>query len=53
MPTSAKVMIVCTVLGLVVVSAYTVALGSDGWLWFTWVVLAFSTAGALVARPPR
>ena len=41
----------CTVGGLVVVTAYTVALGSNGWLWFAWVVLALVTIGVVAARP--
>jgi hypothetical protein len=39
MPGSTKAMGALTVGGLVVVTAYTVALGSNGWLWFGWVVL--------------
>ncbi|MFD8231558.1 hypothetical protein ACFV20_06630 [Streptomyces sp. NPDC059696] len=34
--------------GLVVVTAYTVALGSNGWLWFGWVVLGLITLGLVV-----
>lgn len=37
--------------GLVVVTAYTVALGGNGWLWFGWVVLGLLTL-ALVATQP-
>ncbi|MFI0776498.1 hypothetical protein [Streptomyces sp. NPDC021212] len=47
---SAKGMTTCAVGGLVAVTAYTVALGSNGWLWFAWVVLALLTVGMLVAR---
>ncbi|WP_166024048.1 hypothetical protein [Streptomyces chilikensis] len=36
---SAKAMGALTAGGLVVVTAYSVALGSNGWLWFGWVVL--------------
>lgn len=50
MPGSAKAMAWLTVGGLVAVTAYTVALGSNGWLWFAWVVLGLATIGALVAR---
>ena len=32
------------------VTAYTVALGSNGWLWFGWVVLGLLTVGVVVAR---
>jgi hypothetical protein len=47
---SAKGMTACAVGGLVVVTAYTVALGSNGWLWFAWVVLGLLTVGMLFAR---
>ncbi|MFD8862810.1 hypothetical protein ACFV1F_00135 [Streptomyces sp. NPDC059590] len=50
MPGSAKAMTACTVGGLVVVTAYSVSLGSNGWLWFGWVVLGLLTVGVLVAR---
>ncbi|MCF6522419.1 hypothetical protein [Streptomyces sp. JJ36] len=50
MPGSAKVMTVSTVTALVVVTAYTVALGGSGWLWFAWVVLGLTTLGVVVAR---
>jgi len=50
MPGSAKAMGVLTVGGLVVVTAYTVALGSSGWLWFGWVVLGLITLGMVVSR---
>jgi hypothetical protein len=43
-----KTMGVLTVGGLVVVTAYTVALGSNGWLWFGWVVLGLITLGMVV-----
>ncbi|CAL9366587.1 hypothetical protein ACH4LN_25125 [Streptomyces albus] len=49
-PASAKAMTVCTVVGLVVVTAYTVALGSSGWLWFCWVVLCLVTLGVFATR---
>jgi type IV secretory pathway VirB2 component (pilin) len=42
---STKTMGVLTVGGLVVVTGYTVALGSNGWLWFGWVVLGLITLG--------
>ncbi|WP_336049774.1 hypothetical protein [Streptomyces sp. CA2R101] len=51
MPGSARTMAVCTVGGLVVASAYTVAMGANGWLWFCWVVLALVTIGVVAARP--
>ena len=50
MPGSAKTMAVLTVGGLVVASAYTVAVGGNGWLWFAWVVLALVTVGVVAAR---
>jgi hypothetical protein len=53
MPTSAKAMTIGTVVGLVVTTAYTVALGTNGWLWSAWVVLALSTVGVLAIRPSR
>ncbi|GGN51792.1 hypothetical protein GCM10011579_008040 [Streptomyces albiflavescens] len=50
MPGSTKAMGVITVSGLVVVTAYTVALDSNGWLWFGWVVLGLITLGMLSSR---
>ncbi|WP_186319381.1 hypothetical protein [Streptomyces sp. SAJ15] len=47
---SAKTMAGCTVGGLVAVTAYTVTLGSNGWLWFGWVVVALLTVGVLATR---
>ncbi|MGQ4512894.1 hypothetical protein [Streptomyces sp. DW26H14] len=44
---STKSMGVITVVGLVVVTAYTVAIGSNGWLWFGWVVLGLLTLGMI------
>ncbi|MFF3905974.1 hypothetical protein ACFYZJ_08180 [Streptomyces sp. NPDC001848] len=53
MPGSTKAMGVLTVGALVVVTAYTVALGSSGWLWFGWVVLGLVTLGmVLTTRTP-
>jgi hypothetical protein len=49
-PGSVKTMTVATVVALVVVTAYTVALGSSGWLWFSWVVLGLATIGVISAR---
>lgn len=46
MPGSAKAMTVCTVLGLVVVTAYSAALGGSAWAWFAWAVLCMVTIGA-------
>ncbi|MFE7776882.1 hypothetical protein ACFU5O_23920 [Streptomyces sp. NPDC057445] len=48
---STKTMGVLTVAALVVVTAYTVALGSNGWLWFGWVVLGLVTLGMLASKP--
>ncbi|MFE9257471.1 hypothetical protein [Streptomyces sp. NPDC006879] len=50
MPGSTKAMAVMTIVGLVLVSAYSVALGSNGWLWFGWVVLGALTAGTAMSR---
>ncbi|MGW1725955.1 hypothetical protein ACWCQK_23815 [Streptomyces sp. NPDC002306] len=47
---STRTMGVLTIGGLVVVTAYTVALGSNGWLWFGWVVLGLITLGMIVTR---
>ncbi|MCX4678801.1 hypothetical protein OG413_26435 [Streptomyces sp. NBC_01433] len=47
---STKTMGVMTVGALVAVTAYTVALGSNGWLWFGWVVLGLATLGVLATR---
>lgn len=35
---------------LVLVSAYTVALGSNSWLWFGWAVLLLVCAALFVVR---
>jgi hypothetical protein len=50
MPGSKTTMGVLTVGALVAVTAYTVALGSNGWLWFGWVVLGLATLGTLATR---
>lgn len=50
MEKSAKALTVCTVVGLVVATGYTVAVGSSGWLWFAWIVLAMVTIGVLTSR---
>ncbi|MER5897197.1 MULTISPECIES: hypothetical protein [unclassified Streptomyces] len=47
---STKIMGVLTVGALVAVTAYTVALGSNGWLWFGWVVLGLATLGMVATR---
>jgi hypothetical protein len=47
---STKAMGVLTLGGLVVVTAYTVALGSNGWLWFGWVVLGLLTLAMVVSH---
>lgn len=49
-PGSTKAMAATTLGGLVVVTAYTVALGSNGWLWFGWVVLGLITVGMAATR---
>ncbi|MGW0547685.1 hypothetical protein [Streptomyces altiplanensis] len=53
MPGSVKSMGVLTVGTLVVISAYTVALGSNGWLWFGWIVLGLVTAGLAATSRSR
>ncbi|GHE31004.1 MULTISPECIES: hypothetical protein [Streptomyces] len=50
MPGSTKAMGVITVGGLVVVTAYTVTLGSNGWLWFGWVLLVLITLGMVASH---
>jgi hypothetical protein len=52
MPGSTKTMGVFTVGGLVAVTAYTVALGSNGWLWFGWVVLGLITVAMVASGGP-
>lgn len=47
---STKAMGVLTLTALVVVTAYTVTLGSSGWLWFGWVVLGLITLGMAATR---
>lgn len=49
----AKAMAVCTLACLTAVVGYSVALGSNGWLWFAWVVLLLCTAGVAAIRDPR
>ncbi|PZH18019.1 hypothetical protein C1I97_04335 [Streptomyces sp. NTH33] len=47
---STRAMGVLTVGALVAVTAYTVALGGNGWLWFGWVVLGLITLSMIVTR---
>ncbi|MFC8920151.1 MULTISPECIES: hypothetical protein [unclassified Streptomyces] len=47
---STKTMSGLTVGALVLTTAYTVALGSNGWLWFGWVVLGLVTIGMAATR---
>jgi fatty acid desaturase len=47
---STKTMGVLTVASLVAVTAYTAALGSNGWLWFGWVVLGMVTIGVVASK---
>ncbi|MEV3988305.1 MULTISPECIES: hypothetical protein [unclassified Streptomyces] len=47
---STKTMGGLTIGALVVTTAYTVALGSNGWLWFGWVVLGLVTIGMAATR---
>ncbi|MEU8617704.1 hypothetical protein [Streptomyces sp. NPDC048623] len=44
-----KTMTAITGAALVLITAYTVALGSSGWLWFGWVVLGVATIGMAAA----
>ncbi|MFC9278582.1 hypothetical protein [Streptomyces collinus] len=46
-----KAMGAMTVGALILVTAYTVALGSNGWLWFGWVVLGLLTLAMIVTQP--
>ncbi|MEU8759313.1 hypothetical protein [Streptomyces sp. NPDC048659] len=44
-----KTMAAVTAVTLVLTTAYTVALGSSGWLWFCWVLLGVTTVGMAAA----
>ncbi|MFF5973038.1 hypothetical protein ACFY7C_16100 [Streptomyces sp. NPDC012769] len=44
-----KTMGVITFAALVLITTYTVALGSSGWLWFAWIVLGVATVGMAAA----
>ncbi|CAL9282152.1 MULTISPECIES: hypothetical protein [unclassified Streptomyces] len=46
---STKTMGMVTIGALVLTTAYTVALGSNGWLWFAWIVLGLVTLGMVAA----
>ncbi len=50
MPGTARAMTWCTVVALVAITAYSVVLGPDGWLWLGWVVLGLLTAADLLTR---
>ncbi|MER7621077.1 hypothetical protein [Streptomyces sp. NPDC126503] len=55
-PTKAMTALTCA--ALVLTTAYTVGLGSNGWLWFGWIVLGVVTVGMAAAdsaapAPPR
>ncbi|MEU7565299.1 hypothetical protein [Streptomyces fradiae] len=47
---STKTMGMLTLGALVLTTAYSVALGSSGWLWFAWIVLGLVTLGMAVAK---
>ncbi|MEE1755413.1 hypothetical protein [Streptomyces sp. SP18CS02] len=47
---STKTMGMLTLAALVMTTAYTAALGSNGWLWFGWVVLGLATIGMAATR---
>ncbi|MGW0118669.1 hypothetical protein [Streptomyces sp. NPDC003327] len=44
-----KTMAALTGAALFLTTAYTVALGSSGWLWFAWIVLGVATIGMAAA----
>lgn len=44
-----KTMTALTCAALVLTTAYTVGLGSNGWLWFGWIVLGVVTVGMAAA----
>ncbi|MFF5426792.1 MULTISPECIES: hypothetical protein [unclassified Streptomyces] len=44
-----KTMTALTCAALVLTTAYTVGLGSNGWLWFGWIVLMVATIGMAAA----
>lgn len=48
MQTPAKAMTACTGVCLVVITLFSVTLGGNGWLWFSWVVLGLATVGVIV-----
>ncbi|MGD9485493.1 hypothetical protein WDH52_19965 [Streptomyces sp. TRM70308] len=52
MASGTKSMAVTTVATLVLATAYTVAVGGSGWLWFAWVVLGMVTLGLATVRGP-
>ncbi|WKE72948.1 hypothetical protein [Streptomyces sp. WP-1] len=47
---SVRTMGALTAGALVAVTAYTVVLGGDGWLWFGWVVLGLLTLAMAVTQ---
>ncbi len=50
MPGSTRALALCTVVALVLVTGYSVALGGDGWLWFGWAVLGLATVASALSR---
>ncbi|MBW1603325.1 hypothetical protein JJV70_14690 [Streptomyces sp. JJ66] len=50
MASAMTTMTVTTVATLVLATAYTVAIGGSGWLWFAWVVLGLVTLGLATVR---
>ncbi|AEW92714.1 MULTISPECIES: hypothetical protein [Streptomycetaceae] len=51
---SVRVMAVCTVVVLVLITAYSTVLDAGvGWLWFCWVVLALLSVGTWAVRDRR
>ncbi|MBB1244939.1 hypothetical protein GL263_15390 [Streptomyces durbertensis] len=47
---SVKKMTVATLVALVVATAYSVALGGNGLLWFAWIVLGLATLALVTAE---
>ncbi|MFJ9075291.1 hypothetical protein ACIRO3_08535 [Streptomyces sp. NPDC102278] len=47
---SVKTMAVMTLAALVAIGTYSATLGSNGWLWFAWVVLGLLTVAMAASR---
>lgn len=46
MPSTTRILITSALAALVLITAYTVALGGNGWLWFGWIILTGTAVGA-------